>query len=221
MTSSLTRSIDARDSVDITALLYEGAFNRSPEDAGLDGWVSALESGQLNAGGLAAAIVGSAEFAALHAGQDRAAIVNSFYLNVLGRAADQAGLDDWVNSGLSLGDILQGIALSPESLARNEAALHGYESAVTANALPGGAPQLETFAPPPVDSDLTVQTHSPLDPQFLNASGNPVSGRRHHNRRWLLDGGRSRQQRPALRRRGDASARRIPRSATRRRDTPR
>jgi hypothetical protein len=173
MTSLLTQSIGARDSVDITALLYEGAFNRSPEDAGLDGWVSTLESGQLNAGGLAASIVGSAEFTALHTGQDRATIVNSFYLNVLGRPAEQVGLDGWVNSSLSLADILQGIALSPESLARNDAALHGYESAVSADALPGGAPQLETFAPPPVGptANLMVQTHSPLDPQFLNANG--------------------------------------------------
>ena len=58
---------------DVTVALYEGAFNRSPEAAGLDGWVSALESGQLNSAGLAATIVGSPEFTALHTGQDLAA----------------------------------------------------------------------------------------------------------------------------------------------------
>ena len=91
---------------------------------------------------------------------------------MLGRPAEQAGLDGWVNSGLSLGDILQGIALSPESLVRNDAALHGYEFVVSADALGAGAPPLETFAP----AHLTVQTHSPLDPQFLNANGKLFQG---------------------------------------------
>ena len=172
MTTSLTQSIGARDSVDTTTLLYQGAYNRSADGGGLDYWVSRLESGQLGVDGLAASIVGSPEFIALHNGQDLTHIVNSFYVNVLGRTADQAGLDYWVNSGQSVGNILLSIALSPESSLHNDAALHGYESAVSSNALPVGAPPLETFAVP----DLTVQTHSPLDPQFLNANGDLFFG---------------------------------------------
>jgi hypothetical protein len=79
------------------ARLYQAAFNRAPDQAGLAYWTNALKSGtplvQIAGGFLA-----SAEAKALYGTSDNSALVTSFYENVLHRAPDAAGTAYWTNA---------------------------------------------------------------------------------------------------------------------------
>ena len=79
--------------------LYVAYFNRPADPAGLQAWelqlgTTAATQAQLttlaNTG-----FSGSAEYAALYAGQSNAQIVNNLYLNLFGRSAEAAGLLHW------------------------------------------------------------------------------------------------------------------------------
>lgn len=97
--------------------LYETAFARAPDPAGLAGFSQALHAGQTPQQ-IAQSIASSPEFLADHAGQDPTALVTSLYANGLGRAPDPAGLQHNVaalQSGATTGSILLGIAASPEA----------------------------------------------------------------------------------------------------------
>jgi hypothetical protein len=50
----------------------------------------------------------------LHSAEFRASAVDTTYQSLLGRAADQGGLLDWVGSNLDLHAIRRGIEASPE-----------------------------------------------------------------------------------------------------------
>ncbi|MEA1834642.1 DUF4214 domain-containing protein [Methylobacterium durans] len=145
-----TRWIESRTYVDITALYYQAGFDRPPEEGGLDFWVDQQQAG-LGPIALADAIVNSAEFVAVHAGQTRAEIINTFYQNVLGRTADTDGLKFWTDSDLTLAQVLDSIARSNESLVKNAAALHGFEDAVVSGTLVVGADDLSDYKPAPLE----------------------------------------------------------------------
>ena len=95
--------------------LYQAALGRAPDQAGLHGWIGALEQGA-PLSGLAASFLGSAEFAARYgtglgtAGLSPAAFVTALYQNALGRAPDAAGLAGWVGE-ISSGQVTQAQAL--------------------------------------------------------------------------------------------------------------
>ena len=76
--------------------LYQAAFGRAPDQAGLHGWVGALQQGTpLSA--VAGAFLGTPEFAARYgAGLSTTGFVTALYQNALGRAPDAAGLAGWV-----------------------------------------------------------------------------------------------------------------------------
>ncbi len=93
--------------------LYQTAFGRVPDPAGLAQFTGALQSGQVTAQQLAADLAASPEFLADHAGQGNAALVTSLYENGLGRAPGTADLQAWV--GVSAASILFGVAASPEA----------------------------------------------------------------------------------------------------------
>jgi len=81
--------------------LYVAYFNRPADPVGLAYWESQLPAtaatqAQLTA--LAAGFSGSAEYAALYAGQTNTQIINSLYNNLFGRDAEPAGLVYWAGA---------------------------------------------------------------------------------------------------------------------------
>ncbi len=97
--------------------LYQAAFNRSPDSAGLAYW-----SGQLSQGAAVAQVAqgftGSREFAAAYGALDPAGFVAQLYANVLHRAPDAAGQQSWLNIlaiGGSRAQVLAGFADSNEN----------------------------------------------------------------------------------------------------------
>jgi Domain of unknown function (DUF4214)/NHL repeat len=97
--------------------LYQAAFARMPDYAGLQNWSNALQAGALTLTGAADQFAGSTEFLLKYGSLDNTGFVQQLYRNVLGREADPAGLADWVNQlngGATRGTILVGFSESPE-----------------------------------------------------------------------------------------------------------
>jgi uncharacterized delta-60 repeat protein len=99
--------------------VYQAAFDRTPDSAGLGYWVNYLDNGGslTDVGG---GFVGSAEFRTLYgASPANADLVSKFYLNVLHRAPEQAGYDYWLgllNAGtVSTPSLLTLFSESPEN----------------------------------------------------------------------------------------------------------
>lgn len=76
--------------------LYQAAFNRTPDNAGLKYWIGRMDQG-LSLGNAADAFTGSSEFQALNGGShpDPALLVKLLYRNALHREADDDGLGYW------------------------------------------------------------------------------------------------------------------------------
>lgn len=76
--------------------LYQAAFNRTPDNAGLKYWIGRMDQG-LSLGNAADAFTGSSEFQALNGGShpDPALLVKLLYRNALHREADDGGLGYW------------------------------------------------------------------------------------------------------------------------------
>ncbi len=105
--------------------LYSNVLGREAEEAGLQGWVSALYNGASRAD-VAKSIVGSTE-ALSKANSD---FIDSLYQSALGRTADEAGKAAWTDAlahGASQADVAIGIVGSPEAADHidNVVVLHG------------------------------------------------------------------------------------------------
>jgi len=86
---------------DAVQRLYVAYFNRPSDPIGQAYWESKLPATaatQAQLTTIAAGFSGSAEYAALYAGQSNAQIVNNLYLNLFGRAAEPAGLTSWASA---------------------------------------------------------------------------------------------------------------------------
>jgi hypothetical protein len=78
--------------------LYQAAFNRTPDKAGLGYWIDAMDHGQ-NLKTVAANFIDSAEFHQMvGANPTDAQFVDALYQNVLHRAPDAAGYDFWLHA---------------------------------------------------------------------------------------------------------------------------
>ena len=80
------------------ARLYLAALGRAPNSAGLTFWTSQLSNGTATLAQEADALAGSPEFISHYGSLDNAGFVGQLYLNVLGRAADAAGLAAWISA---------------------------------------------------------------------------------------------------------------------------
>jgi sugar lactone lactonase YvrE len=98
--------------------IYQAAFNRTPDAAGLGYWMSQMDQGASQID-VASAFIRSGEFIALYgADPDPQSLVSKIYFNVLHRAPEKAGLDYWVGvlrAGAARGDVLSAIAQSQEN----------------------------------------------------------------------------------------------------------
>ncbi len=104
--------------------LYQAAFNRAPDAAGLGVQVRALDKGT-SLHDVAQNFINSAEFGNTYGSLSNSAFVTQLYANVLHRAPDAAGLAAWVGNldhgTMGRADVLMGFSESTE----NQAALVG------------------------------------------------------------------------------------------------
>jgi hypothetical protein len=102
--------------------LYQAAFNRPPDQAGLGFWVHARQT-DAALSDIAKGFVASAEFKSLY-GQapTHLQLVSTYYRNVLHRDGEKAGIDWWVAQLDSAGDVA-GVLLGFSDSAENKAAL--------------------------------------------------------------------------------------------------
>lgn len=101
--------------------LYQAAFNRAPDAAGLGFQIYALETLSLSVDTVARGFIASPEFATSYGSLTNVQFVNQLYQNVLHRPGEAAGVTFWVNlldSGqLSRSQVLYGFSDSPENIA--------------------------------------------------------------------------------------------------------
>lgn len=80
--------------------LYQAAFERDPDVAGLGHWIKALDGGAVNLRSAANDFINSVEFIAKFGTPqtvDNSSYVELLYKHTLGRAAEQAGVNFWVD----------------------------------------------------------------------------------------------------------------------------
>lgn len=103
--------------------LYQAAFNRVPDSAGLGYWIAMLDKGA-SGQSVADAFIHSTEFQTLYGGQaGNRAIVNSLYENVLHRTPDAAGLNYWAGVLDSHAGTLDQVLAAFSESAENQQAL--------------------------------------------------------------------------------------------------
>jgi hypothetical protein len=113
-------------------MLYQAAFNRTPDTAGLGFWIHSLDVGT-NINTVAGNFITSPEFIGLYgANPSNSSLVTNLYANVLHRTPDTNGYNYWMdllNSNNSLAmksAILEDFASSPENVANVAAQIaHG------------------------------------------------------------------------------------------------
>ena len=118
-TATATPATDGRDTP--VARLYEAAFDRAPDDAGLAFWTNAQQAGAgLNT--IADFFVASPEFQSRYGNLGTGQFVDRLYLNALDREADAVGRAFWTagieSRQVDRGDVLLAFAQSPEFVAR-------------------------------------------------------------------------------------------------------
>jgi hypothetical protein len=102
--------------------LYQAAFGRTPDSAGVGFWISQLDKG-LALGEIADAFLKSTEFAVALSGfgSHDGGFARTLYANVLHRDPDLAGYDYWIKalgSGASRADMLISFSECPENIAQ-------------------------------------------------------------------------------------------------------
>ena len=104
--------------------LYQAAFNRTPDKAGLGFQMHEMDVG-VSLQAVAQNFINSPEFARTYGALNNTQFVNQLYTNVLHRAADAGGLSYHAGNlaaGMSRAQVLMGFSESPE----NQAALIGF-----------------------------------------------------------------------------------------------
>jgi hypothetical protein len=120
--ADLSLAFDVNGTAGAAYRLYQAAFDRAPDAAGLGYWIKALDSG-VTLDQVSAGFVQSKEFADLYgAGATDNQFVDALYQNVLHRAGDTAGQDFWVAAieqhGASRESVLSHFSESGENVAQ-------------------------------------------------------------------------------------------------------
>ncbi len=96
--------------------LFTSYFLRQPDRTGYDYWTRQRARGAALSA-ISSSFASSSEFLARYGSLDHAAFIDLVYRNVLGRAADAAGLTYWIGqleAGHSRGEVMTGFSESPE-----------------------------------------------------------------------------------------------------------
>ena len=119
--ADVTVAFDTEGTAGKVYRVYQAAFDRTPDAAGLGFWINAVDGG-VALKDVAAGFIASTEFKTLYgASPGNDALIAAFYNNVLHRAADAAGQAFWVNvlntKAATTADVLAGFSESPENKA--------------------------------------------------------------------------------------------------------
>lgn len=102
------------------ARLYQAAFGRAPDLAGLQYWTAQIAQGAAAETDVAQGFADSAEFSSRYGSPGNTDFVGHLYQNVLGRGADSTGQGYWagmLDTGTSRGAVLNAMAQSEENKA--------------------------------------------------------------------------------------------------------
>lgn len=122
--------------------LYIGYFGRAADQVGLNFWLDAINNGGLSLANVHAAFVNSDEYNAQYEGMTVSEKVAAVYENVLGRVADEGGLDFWVNAinnGLITEDqliegLLSGLSANDAAIISNKIVVANYYTSAKGDA---------------------------------------------------------------------------------------
>ncbi len=103
--------------------LYKAAFARTPDLAGLGGWIGGMDAGTVTLEQTASSFIASQEFEALYGvNPSNSQFITSLYLNVFGRGPSSGDAGYWVNQlANSLQSRAQVLAFFSESVENKEA----------------------------------------------------------------------------------------------------
>ena len=108
-----------------TFRLYQAAFDRTPDTAGLSYWIGRLDSGTTNLKAVAESFLDSPEFVRTYGTESTVSnpqFIELLYLHTLGREYEQQGFDYWVErldgGHTNRGDLLAFFSESDENVAR-------------------------------------------------------------------------------------------------------
>ena len=108
--------------------IYQAAFDRAPDAAGLKYWINDADNGA-SIQQIAQGFVDSNEYRVLNPGLDSNSMINNLYKNVLSREADPDGFAYWqeqLASGMSENEMLVSFSESNENIANTAPTLdHG------------------------------------------------------------------------------------------------
>lgn len=125
--TALALDVAAHENGGMVYRMYQAAFGRTPDSAGLGYWLPKVDDG-LAVLELAREFKNSTEFTQLYgANLGDSGFISQLYLNVLRRAPDQAGLDYWQNAlhaGATRESVLLDFSESGENIARLAGVLH-------------------------------------------------------------------------------------------------
>jgi hypothetical protein len=111
--------VDASSIGGMAYRLYQAAFDRTPDAAGVGYWMSAMEKGT-SLVTVAQGFINSAEYQnAYGTALSSHDLVTKYYENILHRAPEQAGLDFWVGAldkGVAVAEVLASISESQENI---------------------------------------------------------------------------------------------------------
>lgn len=99
--------------------VYQAAFDRTPDLAGLGYWIAMIDQG-LTLASVAGGFAASPEFKQLYgAAPTNREIIEQFYLNVLDRPGESAGVDFWAGvldaQHATVAEVLMGFSESAEN----------------------------------------------------------------------------------------------------------
>jgi len=124
--STLALDVGVGENAGSAYRLYQAAFDRTPDKAGLNYWTNDLDRGA-SIQQVAKGFVDSAEFKTLNPANDQNSIINNYYLHVLHRDADAAGFKYWQDSlanGMTPSEMLVSFSESQENINNTAAVLN-------------------------------------------------------------------------------------------------
>lgn len=146
LVAALRASYDNTTYVDPVVRLYQAAFVRTPDAAGLGYW-TARRRGGTSIAAIAQHFAGSGELRAMYGTLTNRGFVQRVYQNVLGRPGDAAGIDYWTQQldtrQRTRGTVLLGFSESPENKAAQVGRVH---AAVLVVGMLGRAPTADEVA---------------------------------------------------------------------------
>ncbi|SDF11790.1 DUF4214 domain-containing protein [Limimaricola pyoseonensis] len=122
------RDVSTQDDARIYRL-YEATLGRAPDTAGFENWTDRLASGEMQLSEIVSGFVRSREFQNTYGSLDDQGFVSLLYNNVLDRAPDQTGLNNWtarLEDGMSRERVVLGFSESAEFKIQTNAGAFAY-----------------------------------------------------------------------------------------------